>query len=66
MNTMHEGSYESAQAWPPQAAGPADVTDRLVLEDHTLAGFVRGRPAVAVGVALLLGFVAGRLASRFA
>ncbi len=58
--------YPSSQATRPvHNVGSADVTDKLILEGDGLAAMIRTRPAAAVGVALMLGFMVGRIASRF-
>ena len=42
----------------------ADVTDKIVLVDETLRGLIKRQPVAAVGVALLAGFIVGRIATR--
>ena len=63
MITSAEPSVQNRPT-PDGYDGSSDVTDRLVLPPDGLAAFIKSRPVVAVGVALLAGFIAGRIASR--
>jgi hypothetical protein len=54
----------SRNASPPRDIS-ADVTDKLVLPEEGIREFIRRRPAVAIGGALLAGFLLAKVASRF-
>lgn len=42
-----------------------EIVEKMQLADEKLVAFVRERPLVALGTALAVGYVVGRIVSRF-